>query len=36
LLGHQPGDVRHVRLAADLKVGVMDLTAVDIRRFKLA
>jgi uncharacterized protein (DUF362 family) len=36
LLGHQPADVRHVRLAADLKLGVMDLTAVDIRRFKLA
>jgi uncharacterized protein (DUF362 family) len=36
LLGHQPTDVRHVRLAADLKMGVMDLTAVDIRRFKLA
>jgi len=36
MLGHQPSDVRHVRLAADLKLGTMDLTAVDIRRFKLA
>ncbi len=36
LLGHQPADVRHVRLAADLKIGTIDLGAVDIRRFKLA
>ena len=36
LLGHQPSDVRHVRLASELKVGTMDLGAVDIRRFKLA
>ncbi len=36
LLGHQPADVRHVRLAADLNLGTIDLGAVDIRRFKLA
>ncbi len=36
LLGHQPADVRHVRLAAELKLGTIDLNAVDIRRFKLA
>ncbi len=36
LLGHQPADVRHVRLAAELNVGTLDLNAVDIRRFKLA
>jgi uncharacterized protein (DUF362 family) len=35
LLGHQPADVRHVEIAAGMKLGTMDLTAVDIRRFKL-
>jgi uncharacterized protein (DUF362 family) len=36
LLNHQPADVRHVKLAADMKLGTMDLEQVDIRRFKLA
>jgi len=36
LLNHQPADVRHVKLAADMKLGTMDLENVDIRRFKLA
>ena len=36
LLDHQPADVTHVKLAADLGLGTMDLDKVDIRRFKLA
>ena len=36
LLDLQPADVRYVKLAADLKLGTMDLNSVDIRRFKLA
>jgi uncharacterized protein (DUF362 family) len=36
MLGHQPADVRHVKLAAGMKLGTMDLDQVDIRRFKLA
>ena len=35
LLDHQPADVRHVQLAADLKLGTMDLEKVDVRRIKL-
>ena len=36
MLGHQPADVRHVRLGAELGLGTMDLAQVDIRRLKLA
>ena len=36
LLDHQPADVRHIKLAADLGLGTMDLDKVDIRRFKLS
>ncbi len=36
LLGHQPADITHVRLAAGMKLGQMDLEQVDVRRFKLA
>jgi uncharacterized protein (DUF362 family) len=36
LLNHQPSDVRHVAIAAKMKLGTMDLEQVDIRRFKLA
>jgi uncharacterized protein (DUF362 family) len=36
MLGLQPADVGYVKLAADMKLGTMDLDRVDIRRFKLA
>lgn len=36
LLGHQPADVTHVRLAAGMNLGRIDLGQVDVRRFKLA
>lgn len=36
MLGLQPADVRYVKLAADMKLGTMDLDSVDIRRFKLS
>jgi uncharacterized protein (DUF362 family) len=36
LLGHQPSDVRHVKIADEMKLGTMDLDKVEIRRFKLA
>ncbi|MFA5057965.1 MAG: DUF362 domain-containing protein [Opitutaceae bacterium] len=36
LLGHPPAAVRHVKIAADLQLGTIDLDQVDIRRFKLA
>jgi uncharacterized protein (DUF362 family) len=35
MLGHEPGDIRHVKLAAGMNLGTMDLSRVDIRRFKL-
>jgi uncharacterized protein (DUF362 family) len=35
MLGHQPADVRHVRIADQMKLGTMDLDQVEIRRFKL-
>ena len=35
LLDHQPADVRHVRIADQMKLGTMDLDQVEIRRFKL-
>jgi uncharacterized protein (DUF362 family) len=36
LLDHEPANIRHIKLAADLNLGTMDLDKVDIRRFKLA
>jgi uncharacterized protein (DUF362 family) len=36
MLGHQPSDIGHVAIAAEMKLGTMDLKQVDIRRFKLA
>jgi len=36
LLGHQPADITHIRLAAGMNLGRMDLEQVDVRRFKLA
>ena len=36
LLDHQPADIEHIKMAADLKLGTMDLDKVEIRRFKLA
>jgi uncharacterized protein (DUF362 family) len=36
LLGHQPTDVRHVRIGDQMKLGTMNLDQVEIRRFKLA
>jgi uncharacterized protein (DUF362 family) len=36
MLGHQPADVRHVKIAAAMKLGTMNLDNVEIRRFKLA
>ncbi len=35
LLEHKPADVRHIAIAAQMKLGTMDLEQVDIRRFKL-
>jgi uncharacterized protein (DUF362 family) len=35
LLEHQPADVRHVALAAEMGIGVMELERVEIRRFKM-
>ncbi len=35
LLGHQPSDVRHVKIADEMKLGTMDLNQVEIRRFNL-
>jgi len=36
LLGLAPATVRYIKLAADLKLGTMNLEQVDIRRIKLA
>jgi uncharacterized protein (DUF362 family) len=36
LLNHEPADIRHVAIAADMKLGTMDLEQVDVRRLKLA
>ena len=36
LLNHQPSDVRHIAIAAEMNLGMMDLEQVDIRRLKLA
>ncbi len=36
MLGHEPADIRYVKLAAAMGLGAMDLDRVDIRRIKLA
>jgi uncharacterized protein (DUF362 family) len=36
MLGLSPASVRYIQLAADMKLGTMDLEQVEIRRFKLA
>ena len=36
LLGHQPADVRHVKIGDQMKLGTMNLDLVEIRRFNLA
>jgi uncharacterized protein (DUF362 family) len=36
MLGLQPAMVRYIKLAAEMKLGTMDLERVDIRRFQLA
>jgi len=36
MLGLSPATVRYIKLAAEMKLGMMDLERVDIRRFKLA
>jgi uncharacterized protein (DUF362 family) len=36
LLEKQPSEVRHIAIAADMKLGTMDLEQVDIRRLKLS
>ena len=36
LLNYQPSDVRHIAIAAEMKLGTMDLEQVDVRRLKLA
>lgn len=36
MLGLQPAAVRYIKLAAEMKLGTMDLERVDIRRFKLS
>ncbi len=36
VLDHNPTDVRHIEMAAQLNVGVMDLSKVEVRRVKLA
>jgi len=36
LLGHQPDQITHIKLAAGMNLGRSDLDQVDIRRFKLA
>lgn len=35
MLGLPPAAVRHIKIAADMKLGTMDLDQVDIRRLKL-
>ncbi len=35
LLGHEPADVTHVKIAAQMNLGRMDLENLDIRRIKL-
>jgi uncharacterized protein (DUF362 family) len=36
LLGHAPADIKHVKIAHDMKLGRMDLENLDVRRHKLA
>ncbi|NCC24737.1 MAG: DUF362 domain-containing protein [Deltaproteobacteria bacterium] len=35
LFGDEPGDIRHIRLAAEMNVGQMDLSALAIHRIKM-
>ena len=35
LLGHQPSEITHIKIAHEMKLGRMDLENVDIRRHKL-
>ncbi|MFA5264162.1 MAG: DUF362 domain-containing protein [Opitutaceae bacterium] len=36
VLDHDPADIRHIAMAAQHNVGIMDLSKVDVRRVKLA
>jgi uncharacterized protein (DUF362 family) len=36
LIGLEPGNIRHIRLANEAKVGTMDLTKLNINRIKLS
>jgi uncharacterized protein (DUF362 family) len=36
LMGFDPAKVTHIKIAADMKLGTMDLTQVDVRRINLA
>lgn len=36
LLGHEPSDIRYLRIAAEMGLGVMDFERMDIRRHTLA
>ena len=36
LLGHQPAEITHVKIAHGMRLGRMDLENVDVRRLKLA
>jgi len=36
ILGHDPSAVTHVKLAADLRIGEMDVTKAEVRRLSLA
>ena len=36
ILGMDPASIAYLRLAADLKIGVADLEAVDVHRISLA
>ncbi len=35
MLGFDPADIEHIKLASDMKVGTMDLSALSINRIKL-
>lgn len=35
MLGHDPARIAHIRIGAEMKLGVMDLQQVDVRRIKL-
>jgi len=36
VLEHNPSEIRHIEMAAQLNVGIMDLNKVDVRRIKIA